>query len=268
MYTAALLLALSLTAQSVPVFHSQANDTIARRNELPYKVVDVAGTAAPTVETVTATPSPPVTVTVTEYPSSTPALEPFSLSSWSVGPRVTGIPHPGPQFAARGLNSTEHHHRRHAQANTTVTETPASGEDSITVAKRSNDTLSRSLGNHNGTEHEHGHHAEHKDEDLSAKALTQRALTGTETASKHTGSSANETQPARADLAPEHAAAFARRALTTDDAKLAPQNFNNTAGPSDATKRATNTTEAATKHFARSLNGTSLHARNGTAADY
>ncbi|OJK05249.1 hypothetical protein ASPACDRAFT_38819 [Aspergillus aculeatus ATCC 16872] len=265
MYTAALLLALSLTAQSVPVFHSQANDTIARRNELPYKVVDVAGTAAPPVETVTATPSPPVTVTVTEYPSSTPALEPFSLSSWSVGPRVTGIPHPGPQFAARGLNSTEHNHRRHAQANTTVTETPAS-EDSITVAKRSNDTLPRSLGNHNGTEHEH--HAEHKDDDISAKALTQRALTSTEAASKHTGSNANETQSARADLAPGHAAAFARRALTTGDAKPTPQNSNNTAEQSDATKRAINTTEAATKHFARSLNGTSLHARNVTAGDY
>ncbi|PYI34087.1 hypothetical protein BP00DRAFT_82120 [Aspergillus indologenus CBS 114.80] len=268
MYTAALLLALSLTAQSVPVFHSQANDTIARRNELPYKVVDVAGTAAPTVETITATPSPPVTVTVTEYPSSTPALEPFSPSSWSVGPRVTGIPHPGPQFAARALNSTEteHHHRRQEHANTTLTETPAR-QDSTTVAKRSNDTLPRSLGKHNGTAHEQDHHAEHKDEDMSAQALTQRALTGTEAATKHTGSSANETQPARVDTAPEHAAAFARRALTTD-AKHTPQSSNNTAEQSDATKRAFNTTEAATTPFARSVNGTSLHARNVTAGDY
>ncbi|PYH76590.1 hypothetical protein BO82DRAFT_359013 [Aspergillus uvarum CBS 121591] len=266
MYTAALLLAFSLTAQSVPVFHSQANETIARRNELPYKVVDVAGTAAPTVETITATPSPPVTVTVTDYPSSTPAMEPFPFSSWSVGPRVTGIPHPGPQFAARALNSTEHNHRRHEHANTTLTEIPAS-QDSTTVAKRSNDTVPRSLGKHNGTEHEQDHHAEHKDEDMSAKALTQRALTGTEAATKHTGSSANETQPARVDIAPEHAAAFARRALTTD-AKHTPQNFNNTAEQSDATKRALNTTEAATKPFARSVNGTSLHARNVTAGDY
>ncbi|RAL15521.1 uncharacterized protein BO97DRAFT_403502 [Aspergillus homomorphus CBS 101889] len=156
MYIAALLLALSLTAQAVPVFHSQANETIARRHELPYKVVNVAGTAAPTVETVTATPSPPVTVTVTEYPSSTPAWGP-SFSSWSVGPRVTGSPLPRPPIAARGLNSTEHHQRRHehaAETNTTVTEWPLS-QESTTVTKRSNSTLPRSLAQHNETEHEH-----------------------------------------------------------------------------------------------------------------
>ncbi|PYH41398.1 uncharacterized protein BP01DRAFT_360532 [Aspergillus saccharolyticus JOP 1030-1] len=257
MYTSALLFALSLTAQAAPVFQSQANDTMARRHELPYKVVNVAGTPAPTVETVTATPSPPVTVTVTEYPSSTPALGPF-FSSWGVGPQVTGTPLSEPPVAARGLNSTENHHRRHehaAETNTTVTEAPAS-QVAPAMIKRSNEAVSHAFTQHNATENEH--HAEHDGD----KALIGAALT-------HIAGSANETQPARMDVAPEHAA-------TLTDAKHIPHSTNDTvesrlvlaAEQSGATKRAVNTTDPAAKHFIRSSNSTSVHARNVTEGDY
>ncbi|OJZ86644.1 hypothetical protein ASPFODRAFT_32866 [Aspergillus luchuensis CBS 106.47] len=95
MHTAALFLALSLSAHAVPVFNARGNDTVERREEGPYKVVNVAGPTTPVVETITATnpPAPPTTITVTEYPSSTPASVPgASPSPWNAGPNVGGAP--------------------------------------------------------------------------------------------------------------------------------------------------------------------------------
>ncbi|OJJ71907.1 hypothetical protein ASPBRDRAFT_43282 [Aspergillus brasiliensis CBS 101740] len=104
MRTAALLLALSLSVHAVPVLHARGNDTVERREEGPYKVVNVAGPTTPVVETITATnpPAPPTTITVTEYPSSTPASVPgASPSSWNAGPAVGGAP-----LDRRDTNST------------------------------------------------------------------------------------------------------------------------------------------------------------------
>ncbi|GKZ28794.1 hypothetical protein AbraIFM66950_000591 [Aspergillus brasiliensis] len=104
MRTAALLLALSLSVHAVPVLHARGNDTVERREEGPYKVVNVAGPTTPVVETITATnpPAPPTTITVTEYPSSTPASVPgASPSSWNAGPAVGGAP-----LERRNTNST------------------------------------------------------------------------------------------------------------------------------------------------------------------
>ncbi|GLB05233.1 hypothetical protein AtubIFM57258_011271 [Aspergillus tubingensis] len=95
MHTAALFLALSLSAHAVPVLNARGNDTVERREEGPYKVVNVAGPTTPVVETITATnpPAPPTTITVTEYPSSTPASVPgASPSPWNAGPNVGGAP--------------------------------------------------------------------------------------------------------------------------------------------------------------------------------
>ncbi|RDH34466.1 hypothetical protein BDQ94DRAFT_141518 [Aspergillus welwitschiae] len=95
MHTAALFLALALSAHAVPVLHARGNDTVERREEGPYKVVNVAGPTTPVVETITATnpPAPPTTITVTEYPSSTPASVPgASPSPWNAGPTVDGAP--------------------------------------------------------------------------------------------------------------------------------------------------------------------------------
>ncbi|PWY70107.1 hypothetical protein BO83DRAFT_65119 [Aspergillus eucalypticola CBS 122712] len=95
MHTAALFLALSLSAHAVPVLNARGNHTVERREEGPYKVVNVAGPTTPVVETITATnpPAPPTTITVTEYPSSTPASVPgASPSPWNAGPTVDGAP--------------------------------------------------------------------------------------------------------------------------------------------------------------------------------
>ncbi|BCS03491.1 uncharacterized protein AKAW2_70369A [Aspergillus luchuensis] len=95
MHTAALFLALSLSAHAVPVLNARGNDTVERREEGPYKVVNVAGPTTPVVETITATnpPAPPTTITVTEFPSSTPASVPgASPSPWNAGPNVGGAP--------------------------------------------------------------------------------------------------------------------------------------------------------------------------------
>ncbi|GCB25112.1 hypothetical protein AAWM_07997 [Aspergillus awamori] len=95
MHTAALFLALALSAHAVPVLHARGNDTVERREEGPYKVVNVAGPTTPVVETITATnpPAPRTTITVTEYPSSTPASVPgASPSPWNAGPTVDGAP--------------------------------------------------------------------------------------------------------------------------------------------------------------------------------
>ncbi|GKZ16625.1 hypothetical protein AbraIFM66951_000139 [Aspergillus brasiliensis] len=139
MHTAALLLALSLSVHAVPVLHARGNDTVERREEGPYKVVNVAGPTTPVVETITATnpPAPPTTITVTEYPSSTPASVPgASPSSWNAGPAVGGAP-----LDRRDTNSTLS--RRRLAEDVDATNSTLTRRGLIADAGTTNSTLSR-----------------------------------------------------------------------------------------------------------------------------
>ncbi|EHA22025.1 hypothetical protein CBS76997_5840 [Aspergillus niger] len=140
MHTAALFLALALSAHAVPVLHARGNDTVERREEDPYKVVNVAGPTTPVVETITATnpPAPPTTITVTEYPSSTPASVPgASPSPWNAGPTVDGAP-----LNRRETNSSASAFRRRVftddATNSTASRRAMFSDDATT-----NSTLSR-----------------------------------------------------------------------------------------------------------------------------
>ena len=133
MHPAALLLALALSAHAVPVLNSRENNTYERR-DAPYKVVNVAGPTTPTVETITAT-NPPTTITVTEYPSSTPAVVPGpSSSSWAIGPAVNDAP-----LERRESNSTKRAFRRFGAGISDATTTNST--ESHAIAARSNDTV-------------------------------------------------------------------------------------------------------------------------------
>lgn len=170
MHASVLLLVLSsLGAQAVPLFHARSNDTLARRDEPPYSVVNVGDetttSQTPTVETVTVAnpPQPPVTLTVTQTPSSTatPSASPIS-SGHFVPPawKIPSMPTEGSEsdedshIAARGFNQTERslrNLRRSVVANSTMTrdlhvrsENTTSSE-SPELHARSNATLARDL---------------------------------------------------------------------------------------------------------------------------
>ncbi|RAK99763.1 uncharacterized protein BO80DRAFT_446100 [Aspergillus ibericus CBS 121593] len=141
MHPAALLLALSLSVHAVPILNSRGNDTFERR-DVPYKVVNVAGPSTPLVETITAT-NPPATITVTEYPSSTPTVVPGpSYSSWTVGPAVSDAP-----LERRETNSTKRAFRRFG---TSITDATTNSTESHAIVARSNDTVP-DLGEHTAT---------------------------------------------------------------------------------------------------------------------
>ncbi|KAI9044422.1 uncharacterized protein KD926_001023 [Aspergillus affinis] len=171
MHTTTLLLLLSsIGAHAVPLFHARSNDTLARRDEQPYSVVNVGdettSSQTPTVETITVAnnpPQPPVTLTVTQTPSSTPAASASPSASGHLVPpgwSIPSVPTEDPesesgedsQIAARGFNQTERaarNFRRSAVANSTVTrDLHARGENSTVSSElhaRSNSTLTRDL---------------------------------------------------------------------------------------------------------------------------
>ncbi|GAQ43251.1 hypothetical protein AtubIFM56815_001719 [Aspergillus tubingensis] len=141
MHTAALFLALSLSAHAVPVLNARGNDTLERREEGPYKVVNVAGPTTPVVETITATnpPAPPTTITVTEYPSSTPASVPgASPSPWNAGPNVGGAP-----LDRRDTNSSASALSRRAMFEDAPTNSTLSRRVTYEVDASTNKTASR-----------------------------------------------------------------------------------------------------------------------------
>ncbi|PYH90576.1 hypothetical protein BO71DRAFT_72347 [Aspergillus ellipticus CBS 707.79] len=119
MHTAALLLALSLSAHAIPVFQARGNDTLDRRDEPPYKVVDVAGPDTPAVQTVTITnpAGSPTTVTITESPSATPSS--------------SGLP-----FERREANDSSKAFRRFG----TIADAASNGTEARSIVARSNDT--------------------------------------------------------------------------------------------------------------------------------
>ncbi|KAH8423851.1 uncharacterized protein LDX57_001608 [Aspergillus melleus] len=172
MHTTALLLLLSsIGAQAVPLFHARSNDTLARRDEQPYSVVNVGDetttSQTPTVETITVAnnpPQPPVTLTVTKTPSSTPASSASASATASnhfvpPGWTIPSVPTEDPEesdedskIAARGFNQTERaarNFRRSAVANSTLTrDLHARSENTTTTSElhaRSNNTLTRGL---------------------------------------------------------------------------------------------------------------------------
>ncbi|KAK1142997.1 hypothetical protein N8T08_007061 [Aspergillus melleus] len=172
MHTTALLLLLSsIGAQAVPLFHARSNDTLARRDEQPYSVVNVGDetttSQTPTVETITVAnnpPQPPVTLTVTQTPSSTPAPSASASATASnhfvpPGWTIPSVPTEDPEesdedskVAARGFNQTERaarNFRRSAVANSTLTRgLHARSENTTTTSElhaRNNSTLTRDL---------------------------------------------------------------------------------------------------------------------------
>ncbi|PWY92513.1 hypothetical protein BO70DRAFT_12922 [Aspergillus heteromorphus CBS 117.55] len=149
MHTAALLFALSLSAHAIPVFQPRGNDTdtLERRDpdNLPYKVVDVAGPTTPVVETITITQSP--SSSSTPYPS------------WTLEPTASGSP-----FERHEANdSNKRAFRRFgsiADASSSSNNNNSSSNNSTdarAIIPRSNDTASPSevvaRGHHNETEH-------------------------------------------------------------------------------------------------------------------
>ncbi|EAW09616.1 uncharacterized protein ACLA_038270 [Aspergillus clavatus NRRL 1] len=108
----------AIGSQAVPfALPRQSNSTLARRQHEPYSVVNVGGTninslTSSAAETVTApsVPQAPVTVTVTDTPSSTPVISPSSsstpssssLAAWPTS--VSGEEHP---VSPRSFNHTQ-----------------------------------------------------------------------------------------------------------------------------------------------------------------
>ncbi|KAE8145036.1 hypothetical protein BDV25DRAFT_165521 [Aspergillus avenaceus] len=155
MRTSALLVVLSsIGAHAVPFLRPRANETLERREE-PYKVVNVAGeqgSEVPAVETVTAVhpPHPPVTITITHTPSSSPSGAPLP---WSSGPLATGTPGESNAFAPRGVNVTSKRSLRRSDNSTEIH--PIFSRDNSTESRifsRDNSTESRIASRDNSTE--------------------------------------------------------------------------------------------------------------------
>ncbi|OOF96567.1 hypothetical protein ASPCADRAFT_206737 [Aspergillus carbonarius ITEM 5010] len=267
MHPAALLLALALSAHAVPVLNSRENNTYERR-DAPYKVVNVAGPTTPTVETITAT-NPPTTITVTEYPSSTPAVVPGpSSSSWAIGLAVNDAP-----LERRESNSTESHAIA-ARSNDTVTAV----NEHIIGSNRRSDSLN---------ETEHSLHARSngtfevfaRGNDTSSKAMARQhipipPLSEDEVTNSTSGLVARSNDTV--SKIPARGVDIAQRAQNTSKVISHPgRDLNGTAlqarelnathvdaaAAGSVDKRGLNTTEVSPKVFARTSNDTVVQSR-------
>ncbi|PWY87815.1 hypothetical protein BO94DRAFT_55249 [Aspergillus sclerotioniger CBS 115572] len=283
MHPAALLLALTLSAHAVPVLNSRGNDTYERR-DVPYRVVNVAGPTTPIVETITAT-SPPATITVTEYPSSTPDVVPGpSYSSWPAGSVVSDA-----SLERRESNNTKRAFRRFGAEISDAT--AINSTETHAIAARSNDTIP-AVGEHAITPDRRSDSRNETDYGLNARSNTTSEVfaRGNDTISKvvarqpslHESEAANSTSEivARSNDTVSKIAArgvdIAQRAVNDSKVTSHPvRDLNGTAlqvrelnatnvdaaAASPVDKRRLNTTEASPKVFARSSNDTVIQSR-------